>query len=109
MTQRNLLSESNQIQPLEFYPTFATSSEICSQQVSGLSLEKREHFETMSQKKQNFKRAYDQMAHEARQQMALLNRCRMHKQGGKGVVRSATSGDACLSKNLPFYTRFLNR
>ena len=37
------------------------------------------------------------IANEARRQMALLNRCQMHKQGGKGVV------------NLPFYTRFLNR
>ena len=51
----------------------------------------------MPQKKQNFKRAYDQMAYEARRQMALINKCRMHKTGGKGVA------------NQPFYVKFLNR
>lgn len=49
------------------------------------------------------------MAKMARQQLALMNKCRMRKSGGKGVVRSATSGDACLSKNQPFYMQFLNR
>ena len=50
------------------------------------------------------------MAKMARRQLALINQCRMRKQGGgKGVVRSATSGDACLSKNQPFYVTFLNR
>jgi len=43
------------------------------------------------------KRIYDRMKNQARQQLALMNKCRMRKQGGKGVV------------NLPFYTRFLNR
>jgi hypothetical protein len=46
-------------------------------------------------------------ANEARQQMALINKCRMYKHGGNGVVRSATSGDACLSKNQPFYAKFI--
>jgi hypothetical protein len=36
------------------------------------------------------------MATEARKQLALMNRCRMHK-GGNGVA------------NQPFYTKFLNR
>ena len=36
-------------------------------------------------------------ASQARQQLALMNRCRMHKQGGKGVV------------SQPFYAQFLNR
>ena len=55
------------------------------------------------------KRIYDRMKNQARQQLALMNKCRMRKTGGKGVVRSATSGDACLSKNQPFYVTFLNR
>ena len=50
----------------------------------------------MPQKKQNFKRAYDQMAFEARRQMALMNKCKMNR-GGKGVA------------NQPFYVKFLNR
>ncbi len=49
------------------------------------------------------------MATEARKQLALMNRCRMHKQGGHGMARSATKGAACLSKNQPFYAKFLNR
>ena len=49
------------------------------------------------------------MAIEARKQLALMNRCRMHKQGGHGMARSATKGAACLSKNQPFYAKFLNR
>ncbi len=28
---------------------------------------------------------------------------------GEAGIRSATSGDACLSKNQPFYVKFLNR
>ena len=55
------------------------------------------------------KRIYDKLKNQARQQLALMNKCRMRKTGGKGVVRSATSGDACLSKNQPFYAQFLNR
>jgi len=43
------------------------------------------------------KRIYDRMKNQARQQLALMNRCRMHRQGGKGVV------------NQPFYVQFLNR
>ncbi len=42
------------------------------------------------------KRIYDKLKNQARQQLALMNKCRMRKTGGKGVVRSATSGDACL-------------
>jgi len=34
-------------------------------------------------------------ANEARQQMALINKCRMYKHGGNGVV------------NLPFYAKFI--
>lgn len=37
------------------------------------------------------------MATEARKQLALMNKCRMHKQGGHGMA------------NQPFYTKFLNR
>ncbi|UKK68530.1 hypothetical protein L6466_08245 [Prevotella communis] len=55
------------------------------------------------------KRIYDKLKNQARQQLALMNKCRMHKTGGKGVARSATSGDACQSKNQPFYLQFLNR
>ena len=47
------------------------------------------------------------IANEARRQMALMNKCKMNR-GGKGVARSATKGAACLSKNQPFYTTFLN-
>jgi hypothetical protein len=43
------------------------------------------------------KRIYDRMKNQARQQLALMNRCRMHRQGGKGVA------------NQPFYVQFLNR
>ena len=43
------------------------------------------------------KRIYDRMKNQARQQLALMNRCRMHKQGGKGVA------------SLPFYAKFINR
>ena len=55
------------------------------------------------------KRIYDKLKNQARQQLALMIKCRMRKTGGKGVARSATSGDACLSKNQPFYVQFLNR
>lgn len=48
------------------------------------------------------------VANEARKQMALINKLRMNR-GGKGIARSVTSGDACLSKNQPFYVKFLNR
>jgi hypothetical protein len=41
------------------------------------------------------KRIYDRMKNQARQQLALMNKCRMRKTGGKGVV------------NQPFYARFL--
>jgi len=43
------------------------------------------------------KRTYDRMKNQARQQLALMNKCRMRKTGGKGVV------------NQPFYVQFLNR
>ena len=43
------------------------------------------------------KRIYDRMKNQARQQLALMNKCRMHKQGGKGV------------SNQPFYVQLLNR
>ena len=39
------------------------------------------------------KRIYDRMKNQARQQLALMNRCRMHRQGG----------------NQPFYVELLNR
>jgi hypothetical protein len=50
-------------------------------------------------KKQIFKDRYcADMAKMARRQLALINQCRMRKQGGgKGVV------------NQPFYVTFLNR
>jgi hypothetical protein len=51
----------------------------------------------MSIKKQIFKENYPLMVNEARQQMALMNKCRMRKTGGKGVA------------GLPFYLQFLNR
>jgi hypothetical protein len=40
---------------------------------------------------------YDRMKNQARQQLALMNRCRMHRQGGKAVA------------NQSFYVQFLNR
>ena len=43
------------------------------------------------------KRTYDRMKNQDRQQLALMNKCRMRKTGGKGVV------------NQPFYVQFLNR
>ena len=43
------------------------------------------------------KRIYDRMKNQARQQLALMNKCRMRKQGGKGV------------SNQPFYVQYLNR
>ena len=43
------------------------------------------------------KRIYDRMKHQARQQLALMNKRRMHKRGGNGVV------------DQPFYVQFLNR
>ena len=50
------------------------------------------------QKKQIFKDRYcADMAKMARRQLALINQCRMHKTGGKGVA------------NQPFYVQFLNR
>ena len=53
------------------------------------------------------KRIYDKLKNQARQQLALMNKCRMRKTGGKGVARSATP--LGLSKNQPFYVQFLNR
>ena len=55
------------------------------------------------------KRIYDKLKNQARQQLALMNKCRMRKTGGKGVARSATIGDAFPRKNQPFYVQFLNR
>ena len=50
------------------------------------------------QKKQIFKDRYcADMAKMARSQLALINQCRMHRRGGKGVA------------DQPFYTKFLNR
>ena len=43
------------------------------------------------------KRIYDRMKNQARQQLALMNKCRMRKTGGKGVA------------DQPFYVQFLNR
>ena len=43
------------------------------------------------------KRIYDKLKNQARQQLALMNKCRMRKTGGKGVA------------NQPFYVQFLNR
>ena len=53
------------------------------------------------------KRIYDKLKNQARQQLALMNKCRMRKTGGKGGARSATTRG--LSKNQPFYVQFLNR
>lgn len=97
MTQRNLLSESNQMQGVIIHRTFAMSSEICRQQVSGLSLEKRKQSRDMF-KRQIYKDRYcSDMAKMARQQLALMNKCRMQKRGGKGVA------------SQPFYETILNR
>ena len=49
-------------------------------------------------KRQIFKDEYrSEMAKMARQQLAMINKCRMRKTGGKGVA------------NQPFYVQFLNR
>ena len=53
------------------------------------------------------KRIYDKLKNQARQQLALMNKCRMRKTGGKGTARSAMPHG--LSKNQPFYVQFLNR
>lgn len=77
--------------------TFATSSEICSQQVSGLSLEKREQRLIMARDLMQGKRLYDRLKNQARQQMALMNKCRMlSRRTGRGGQQ-------------PFYMQFLNR
>jgi hypothetical protein len=65
--------------------------------VSGLSLEKREQGKIMARDLMQGKRLYDRLKNQARQQLALMNKCRMRKTGGKGVV------------NQPFYVTFLNR
>ena len=43
------------------------------------------------------KRIYDKLKNQARQQLALMNKCRMRKTGGRGTA------------NQPFYVQFLNR
>jgi len=43
------------------------------------------------------KRIYDRMKNQARQQLALMNKCRMRKTGGRGTA------------SQPFYVQFLNR
>ena len=49
-------------------------------------------------KRQIFKDEYcSELAKIARRQLALMNKCRMHKQGGNGMA------------SQPFYTNFLNR
>ena len=48
------------------------------------------------------KRLYDRLKNQARQQMALMNKCRMRKMRCR-----RTSQDSC--KNQPFYMQFLNR
>ena len=49
-------------------------------------------------KRQIFKDEYrSEMAKMARQQLAMINKCRMRKTGGNGVA------------NQPFYVQFLNR
>ena len=53
------------------------------------------------------KRIYDRMKNQARQQLALMNKCRMRKTGGRGMARSAMPLGS--SKNQPFYVQFINR
>ena len=49
-------------------------------------------------KRQIFKDEYrSETARMARQQLALINKCRMHNTGGKGVA------------SLPFYAKIINR
>ena len=49
-------------------------------------------------KRQIFKDEYrSELARMARQQLALMNKCRMHKRGGRGIA------------NQPFYVNILNR
>ena len=43
------------------------------------------------------KRIYDKLKNQARLQLALMNKCRMRRQGGRGTA------------NQPFYVQFLNR
>jgi len=43
------------------------------------------------------KRIYDKLKNQARQQLALMNKCRMRKTGGRGTA------------DQPFYVTFLNR
>ena len=59
-------------------------------------------------KRQIFKDEYcSELARMARQQLALINKCQMHKRGGRGIARSASPLGS--SKNQPFYVQFLNR
>ena len=44
------------------------------------------------------KQIYDRLKNQARQQLALMNKCRMRKQGGGKEVA-----------DQPFYVTFLNR
>ena len=57
--------------------TFATSSEICSRKVSGLSLEMREQITTMSRTRNTITMARGTIAENARRQLSLINRCQM--------------------------------
>ncbi len=91
MKQRNLLSESNQMQGFDIHLTFASTKHLRPRLRSGY---KRK---IMARDLMQGKRIYDKLKNQARQQMALMNKCRMRKSGGKGVV------------NLPFYLQFLNR
>ena len=96
MRQRNLLSESNQIQPLGFCPTFASSK----------GHKGPRHNGSLTIKKKTMARKFGLMiggrstqpciANEARRQMALMNKYKMNR-GGKGVA------------SQPFYVKFLNR
>ena len=86
MIQRNLLSESNQMQGVNIHLTFASTKHLRPRLRSG-------NKKKMARDLMQGKRIYDKMKNQARQQLALMNRSRMHKMGG----------------NQPFYVHFLNR
>ena len=91
MKQRNLLSESNQMQGFDIRLTFASTKHLRPRLRSGY---KRK---IMARDLMQGKRIYDKLKNQARQQMALMNKCRM-------LSRRAGRGG-----NLPFYLQFLNR
>ena len=96
MTQRNLLSESNQMQDVNNRFTFALGKQ--KTECNGAEVKPCEYtIIIMARDLMQGKRLYDRLKNQARQQMALMNKCRMlSRRTGRGGQQ-------------PFYVQFLNR